>query len=221
MIRRVDPPARSPDIALPSSTAPISHPIWARSPSEDDFERYRPEGAPQAAEAVLACSATAKGALEACTVLFETPAGSDYGIAALRMAKLLRMKGSADGFSVDGRSIVIALNWPSTPATGERPLEARVVTVLSRPRWVKQPRPGVRFPGAASGEAVLLCKVGQDGGLNACQAQGGAPQKAAALAMAKDFRVAKTTEDGGTSAGLGVIVRLKFSSTGMTVGQLP
>ena len=61
-------------------------------------------------KATIKCSVTAKGTLENCSIASEDPEGFGFGTAAMRMAKLFKMKPStADGQSVDGAEVSIPI----------------------------------------------------------------------------------------------------------------
>jgi protein TonB len=74
---------------------------------------------PQAAQkrgmegsATLECVVTAKGLLDSCRVLAETPKGVGFGEAAIRMAILFRMKPETrSGNSVEGGVVKLPINF--------------------------------------------------------------------------------------------------------------
>ena len=106
------PPAPAPEIKRPSV---ISRPDWARKPSGEDIARFYPERAQRMSvegRATLSCSVTSKGTLADCSVVSEEPADQDFGSAAMRMAKLFKMKPQAlDGSPVDGGTVRIPLSF--------------------------------------------------------------------------------------------------------------
>jgi TonB family protein len=102
----------------PSSADParaIAHPGWVRRPAGGDIMNFYP---PQALEAgieghsSMECTVTDDGALTACHVTSETPAGKGFGSAELRLASRFRMKPQgADGKPTAGGKVTIPLSW--------------------------------------------------------------------------------------------------------------
>jgi protein TonB len=61
---------------------------------------------------MIKCTVNAKGTLDNCSVISETPDSLGFGGASLRMSKLFKMKPKqADGQSVDGGEITIPIVW--------------------------------------------------------------------------------------------------------------
>jgi len=107
------PPApTAPELARPSV---ILNPDWLRKPSGEDFARYYPSRAQRMnveGRATLGCTVTATGGLEGCTVVSETPNDQDFGAAALRMAKLFKMRPmTRDGAPVSGGEVKIPIRF--------------------------------------------------------------------------------------------------------------
>jgi TonB family protein len=106
------PPAPPPP---PAHAAVISNPDWIRIPSGDDVNRYYPDRATRfnmAGSAKMSCVVTASGTLSDCSVVSETPEGYGFGDAALKMAKLFKMKPSTrDGQAVGGASVTVPLKF--------------------------------------------------------------------------------------------------------------
>jgi protein TonB len=95
------------DITPPKSAAngvPLSKVEWVRRPNPS------PENFPPAAAranksgiATVECKITAKGTMDACTVLYEAPEGFGFGEAAVRVAKRFQIKPTTtNGDSVEG-----------------------------------------------------------------------------------------------------------------------
>ena len=79
-------------------------PAWSSLPNGADFIRFYPRHAlAQRREgmAIMKCHVDLSGALSGCVILRETPLGSGFGAATLRMAPLFQMK----PMSVDGRPV--------------------------------------------------------------------------------------------------------------------
>jgi protein TonB len=95
--------------------AVITNPDWARKPNGDDMAQYYPTRAMDLGKegsVTIKCTVNAKGTLDSCSVLSETPADLGFGAASLRMSKLFKMKPKqADGKSVDGGEITIPIRW--------------------------------------------------------------------------------------------------------------
>ncbi|MDZ4320415.1 MAG: energy transducer TonB [Phenylobacterium sp.] len=61
---------------------------------------------------VLSCQVTARGTLEGCSVVEESPADQDFGAAAMRMTRLFRMRPrTADGAPVEGGTVRIPITF--------------------------------------------------------------------------------------------------------------
>jgi TonB family protein len=117
-------PARRP--ALPLAGV-ITKPDWLTKPSGDDFARDYPPIAMMMGlegQSSIKCKVNEAGALEACTVISEQPAGIGFGQAAIQMSGLFRMKPqTVDGAPVGGAEVSIPIhfamgqeNLPPTPA---------------------------------------------------------------------------------------------------------
>jgi len=66
-------------------------------------------------KAMLECVVNAKGELEGCKVLSETPSEFGFGEAALKVAKLMKMQPkTVDGEPVGGRRIIVPINFAPT-----------------------------------------------------------------------------------------------------------
>lgn len=97
----------------PPRSSVITRPDWARKPSGDDLARYYPDRARRmevSGRATLSCTVTARGALEGCSVVAESPADMGFGDAAIRLSSLYRMKPKAlDGTVVDGGQVTVPI----------------------------------------------------------------------------------------------------------------
>jgi protein TonB len=112
-IEEPKPPAPPPP--EPQRPSVITNPDWLRRPSGEDMERYYPDRAARmdvTGKAVISCSVTAKGTLEGCSVVSETPADQDFGGSALRLSKLFKMKpATRDGAPVAGATVRIPISF--------------------------------------------------------------------------------------------------------------
>jgi protein TonB len=77
--------------------------------------RFYPERAQRLeveGRATISCSVTAKGTVTDCSVVSEEPADAGFGDAALKMARLFKMKPQTrDGAPVEGASVRIPLSF--------------------------------------------------------------------------------------------------------------
>lgn len=118
----------TPNAASRRATMPvegaIANPDWAQMPNGEVLANYYPPFArflELSGFAKIQCDVTAAGALDACVILEETPAGIGFGEATLAAAQYFRMKPmTVDGAPVAGGKVIIPLNW-KTPSSGLPP----------------------------------------------------------------------------------------------------
>lgn len=109
------PAAQEPLPAPPPRPAMITNPDWLQRPSGADLARYFPPRALErgvSGHVVLGCAVTESGALTACGVTDETPAGEGFGQASLRLTSHFRMRPQTrDGAPVGGARVNIPITW--------------------------------------------------------------------------------------------------------------
>lgn len=97
----------------------IARPRWEGKPDGAVLERLYPAGAKQAGvsgRATVACVVTAAGAMSACEIVSEEPAGAGFGAATLALAPHFRMSPTtAEGRSVEGGRVRIPVVWRTSP----------------------------------------------------------------------------------------------------------
>jgi TonB family protein len=103
-------------VAKPESVKPgedIGEPAWLKTPTQADRDGAYPAAAKgQGGGAAIDCAVTDDGALADCKVTAETPEGSGFGEAALRLAAQYRMKPiSSGGKLVRGGRVELKVFW--------------------------------------------------------------------------------------------------------------
>ncbi len=112
------PPQPAP-VAGPPRPSAVQRPNWVRRPSPDDIARVYPDAARKArlgGKITLTCKVLETGLLDACGIVQEDPEGMGFGEAALKIARLYRMKPVlADGAPVTGGVVRIPVVFAGPP----------------------------------------------------------------------------------------------------------
>ena len=112
---KVDVPVRFRDPALPD-TRKLTKPRWIRTLSPEGMASIYPEAAVKAGVrtglGAATCTVTATGELSNCQAVRESPAGLDFGAAAVKAAQLMRMNPwTKEGDTVDGLVITLPITF--------------------------------------------------------------------------------------------------------------
>ncbi|KQV55142.1 MULTISPECIES: TonB family protein [unclassified Caulobacter] len=189
-----------------------ANPDWVRKPDGRDLANVFPKKALDkhvGGRATIQCRVTVEGFLDACKVVFESPAGLDFGGAGLQLAPQFRMSPKIrGGHAVPGGQVTIPINW-------EPPRGIATITstpVVLDPPWNRVPTQAeinAAWPkaaaGAPSGQAALRCDLVKTGQLRSCDVISENPRGKgfgkAALELSKLFQIpvnpseAKTVRD--------------------------
>jgi TonB family protein len=171
-------------------------------------------------QATLSCSVMAGGALNACEVTGETPAGRGLGQAAMKLSPRFRVGlWTPDGRPTVGSTALIPFSFDAPPPRLEGPIPQ-----VEFPSWAKMPTAAEMsfiYPQRAlrnhrDGDVEMLCTVREDGQVESCRVIKEEPKGqgfgAAALSLTKLFILNPTMVDGRPvmPAGFQVNIPIKF-----------
>jgi TonB family protein len=115
--------------ALPLDVVVIN-PDWVNRPTASDMERFYPTFAAasfMSGKVVLQCSVAEAGSVQDCRVVAEAPMGLEFGLAAMRLAPLFKMRPrTIDGVAVSGGTVRIPITFSIGPRSGAGELNASV-----------------------------------------------------------------------------------------------
>ena len=102
-----------PDPKPPAPDPVIRDPTWLKMPGAAEFARFYPDAAIRReieGRAVIGCRVTARGTVESCRVVSETPADARFGEAAIKLARYFAMSPkTVDGRPVEGGQVNIPI----------------------------------------------------------------------------------------------------------------
>lgn len=159
-------------------------PDWKRRPSREDLLVVWPKDAVKrgaGGTGVVHCTVSAQGALYACTVVSEQPAGSGFGAAAVALTpQFLMSPGIKGGKPVAYDGVTIPVKFMSFTPNMSRPS----ASVVSNVGWLAAPtyaEVAAAYPERArerkvGGQATMRCEFKADGRLDDCSVLGETPR---------------------------------------------
>lgn len=159
-------------------------PDWKRRPSREDLLAVWPKDAVKrgaGGTGVVHCTVSAQGALYACAVVSEQPAGSGFGAAAVALTPQFLMSPAMKGgkpVAYDGVTIPVKF-MSFAPDTSQKS-----ATAVSNVGWLAAPtyaEVAAVYPERArerkvGGQATMRCEFKADGGLDDCFVLGETPR---------------------------------------------
>ena len=188
-----------PAVSTAGGKQEIINPTWAHKPSGDDVAKNYPDEALRrghSGRAVIECTMDAKGYLRDCAVLAEMPKSEGFGIATLRLAKIMQVSGAIEGAKVKVPVEFLLTNDPRPPLKPVKPM----VTIDAAP-WIATPSKDevvAAFPASALGKSThalvtMKCLIAITGYLKSCDVSSASPAglgfEAAALSLSDKFKV--------------------------------
>ncbi|MGZ3402180.1 MAG: energy transducer TonB [Phenylobacterium sp.] len=218
------PPTHNP--ILTRNETMLDNPVWAAAATFDDLAAaYPAKGGGVEGYAAAHCrverDGDRAGALRDCQIIKETPAGRDFGKAALTLAVKFRAQ-PATLAAIPRREPL----WVDIPMRLQPPA-AIAERVISKPRWIVSldPRSAPKlFPpeavaqGLTTGRGVARCTVGADGALTACAPEAGDPDglgfSEAAVRIVSGMKMSLWAADGSPVEGGVVHIPIRLNLNG-------
>lgn len=182
---------------------------WKRKPSLQELMAVFPSEAFKrgiSGKATISCNITPQGALNACTVVDESPAGKGFGSAAIALTPQFMMRPA----TLNGVPVASQARIPITftvPEGGMESVGSKRVLPPNLP-WIEAPSytdVSAAYPRKAreagiGGRATVSCAMGEDGRLKDCSTGISEPRgygfDTAAKSLARQFRIAVTNDEG-------------------------
>lgn len=224
----------------PQAAAPvITNPDWSLRPSSEQLWMAYPAKAMRenrSGEATIVCRVTPEGRLMDCRVDNESPAGEQFGAAALQLSQYFLMKPqTVDGKPVGGAEVRIPIRFRSPGrhvSSRGAPSTADDRRMVQRVAWEEAPSfadVAAAYPEKArterlAGTVSLFCRLDGEGGLNNCRTVVQRPPdagfEAAAKGLLKKFRSPLRFDDGSTVRGAYTTIVVTFSPRMLDPGEI-
>jgi TonB family protein len=197
-------------------------PEWLKRPTANDiFSVYPVEALRRGrdGEARISCFVTVHGALNRCKVISESPAGQNFGEAALLLSSQFLFSPAIQ----DGKAVESPVNIPIRFKADRSPEASAPWAVLQRPRWSHAPSYedfAAVYPAKARdkdllGHVLLECVFKTDGTLGSCYTGKEQPVgfgfAEAARSLRPLFRIEPTLSDGRSVRNLHVVIPFNFT----------
>lgn len=221
---------------LSATEAADTQPTWLRKPTAADLMGVWPANALKkgvGGEAVITCEVTAQGALRACRVASETPAGGGFGSAAIALApQFLMNPATRDGVPVASR-VSIPINFEKPPvALGSRIRTLgsgeKMTQMVSNLAWLTAPAYAdvlAAYPQKAKdanvgGIATMNCRITSAGSIRNCEVLRSEPRgygfDTAARSLAGKFTAPTTTAKGESLVSSFTQVQVTFAADSLS-----
>ena len=179
-----------------------TNPDWVQRPTAESMIAVYPANqlaTEHGGRVVLVCIVTVQGALRACRVSSETPAGAGFGAAALALVPQFSFRPATTGGQAVEAEVGIPIVWPRQDHY-PRPDEPGPVLVSNAP-WIRAPSfadiaaavPPRARTASDPGRVVLGCTFRTDGTVRDCrivtELPHGAGYGAAALSLTRHFQI--------------------------------
>ena len=220
-------------LAGSASAAPVeTEADWLKPPRSEDLLSVWPSEAWKrglGGKAVIACQVSVQGALRACAVESESPAGAGFGAAAIALTPQLLMKPATR----DGQPVVSGVRIPVQFPTPEVATGTRMPGVggfspptkksLANVTWVSAPSyddVAAAYPAKAGtkqigGRVTLNCFFKAEGRIGGCDTVMEEPKgegfASAAKVLAKGFVGPAKLSDGGSTLGVATQIPFTFA----------